>query len=61
MAANHHPGRLHEHLQAKRHAVAAEGGLRTMVMAPAMAGILAHEAMGPRNGDFSGTVGHRRR
>jgi TldD protein len=37
---------LHEHLQAKRHAVAAEGGLHTVVMAPALAGILAHEAMG---------------
>ncbi|WP_181179090.1 TldD/PmbA family protein [Methylibium rhizosphaerae] len=37
---------LHEHVQAKRHAVPAEGGLHTVVMAPALAGILAHEAMG---------------
>ena len=36
----------HEHLQAKRHAVAARGGLRTVVLAPALAGMLAHEAMG---------------
>jgi TldD protein len=38
--------RLHEHLQAKRHAVAARGGLQTVVMAPELAGMLAHEAMG---------------
>jgi TldD protein len=38
--------RLHEHLQAKRHAVAARGGLQTLVMAPELAGMLAHEAMG---------------
>jgi TldD protein len=38
--------RLHEHLQAKRHAVPARGGLHTVVMGPALAGILAHEAMG---------------
>lgn len=36
----------HEHLQAKRHAVSARGGLHTVVMAPELAGILAHEAMG---------------
>jgi len=38
--------RLHEHLQAKRHAVPARGGLHTVVMAPRLAGMLAHEAMG---------------
>ncbi len=38
--------RLHEHLQAKRHAVPARGGLHTVVMAPELAGMLAHEAMG---------------
>lgn len=38
--------RLHEHLQAKRHAVPARGGMHTVVMAPALAGMLAHEAMG---------------
>jgi TldD protein len=38
--------RLHEHLQAKRHAVAARGGLHTVVMAAELAGMLAHEAMG---------------
>lgn len=38
--------RLHEHLQAKRRAVPARGGLHTVVMAPELAGILAHEAMG---------------
>ena len=38
--------RLHEHLQAKRHAVAARGGPQTVVMAPELAGMLAHEAMG---------------
>jgi TldD protein len=37
---------LHGHLQAKRHAVPARGGLHTIVMAPQLAGILAHEAMG---------------
>lgn len=37
---------LHEHLQAKRHAVPARGGLHTVVMAPPLAGMLAHEAMG---------------
>lgn len=37
---------LHEHLQAKRHAVGARGGLHTVVMAPSLAGMLAHEAMG---------------
>ncbi len=38
--------RMHEHLQAKRHAVAARGGQSTVVMAPELAGMLAHEAMG---------------
>lgn len=38
--------RLHEHLQAKRHAVPARGGLHTVVLAPELAGMLAHEAMG---------------
>jgi TldD protein len=38
--------RLHDHLQAKRHAVPARGGVHTVVLSPAMAGILAHEAMG---------------
>ncbi|WP_158289955.1 TldD/PmbA family protein [Ramlibacter sp. WS9] len=37
---------LHGHLQAKRHAVAARGGQHTIVLAPELAGILAHEAMG---------------
>ncbi|HSW05548.1 TldD/PmbA family protein [Aquabacterium sp.] len=37
---------LHGHLQAKRQAVPASGGLHTVVMAPALAGMLAHEAMG---------------
>jgi TldD protein len=36
----------HEHLQAKRHAVAARGGLQTVVLAAPLAGMLAHEAMG---------------
>ncbi|MFO1219188.1 MAG: TldD/PmbA family protein [Burkholderiaceae bacterium] len=36
----------HEHLQAKRHAVAARGGLHTVVLAAPLAGMLAHEAMG---------------
>ena len=38
--------RVHEHLQAKRHAVAARGGQHTVVLAPELAGMLAHEAMG---------------
>ena len=38
--------RIHEQLQDKRHAVAARGGLHTVVMGPDLAGILAHEAMG---------------
>jgi TldD protein len=38
--------RLHRHLQAKRHAVPARGGLHTVVLAPDLAGMLAHEAMG---------------
>jgi TldD protein len=37
---------MHEHLQAKRHAVPARGGLHTVVLAPELAGMLAHEAMG---------------
>jgi TldD protein len=36
----------HAHLQAKRHAVAARGGTHTVVLAPELAGMLAHEAMG---------------
>lgn len=38
--------RLHAHLMAKRNAVPARGGLHTIVMAPELAGMLAHEAMG---------------
>ncbi len=38
--------RLHEHVQAKRHAVAARGGMHTVIIAPRTTGILAHEAMG---------------
>lgn len=38
--------RLHEHLQAKRHAVPARGGKHTVVISPELAGMLAHEAMG---------------
>ncbi|MBP6903278.1 MAG: TldD/PmbA family protein [Burkholderiaceae bacterium] len=38
--------RLHEHLQAKRQAVPARGGQHTVVLAPDLAGMLAHEAMG---------------
>jgi len=37
---------LHGHLQAKRHSVPARGGQHTIVLAPDLAGILAHEAMG---------------
>src|SRR5207247_1229477 len=37
---------LHGHLQAKRRAVPARGGMHRVVMAPRLAGILAHEAMG---------------
>lgn len=37
---------LYEHLLAKREAVHAKGGLQTVVLAPNLAGILAHEAMG---------------
>lgn len=37
---------LYRHLQAKRHAVPARGGLHQVVLAPQLAGILAHEAMG---------------
>ncbi len=44
---------LHEHLQAKRHAVPPRGGVQTVVLAPALAGMLAHEAMGhPCEGDI---------
>jgi TldD protein len=38
--------RLHDHLQAKRHAVPARGGEQTVVLAPDLTGMLAHEAMG---------------
>jgi len=38
--------RLHEHLQAKRHAVPARGGEHVVVLAPELTGMLAHEAMG---------------
>ncbi|WP_119396060.1 TldD/PmbA family protein [Salinibius halmophilus] len=38
--------KIYEHLMAKREAVHAKGGLQTVVMAPELAGILAHEAMG---------------
>jgi TldD protein len=51
--------RLHEHLQAKRHAVPARGGEQIVVLAPDLAGMLAHEAMGhPCEGDavLSGAV-----
>ena len=34
------------HLQAKCHAVPARGGQHTVVLVPALAGMLAHEAMG---------------
>jgi TldD protein len=45
--------RLYEHLQAKRVAVPARGGAHVVVMGPALAGILAHEAMGhPCEGDI---------
>ncbi|MEW6704286.1 MAG: TldD/PmbA family protein [Pseudomonadota bacterium] len=37
---------LYRHVQAKRHAVPARGGLSTVVLAPELAGMLAHEAMG---------------
>jgi TldD protein len=37
---------LHGHLQAKRHAVPARGGQHAVVLAPELAGMLAHEAMG---------------
>ena len=44
---------LHTHVQAKRHAVPARGGMQTVVLAPALAGMLAHEAMGhPCEGDI---------
>lgn len=59
--------RLYQHLQAKRHAVPARGGMQTVVLAPALAGMLAHEAMGhPCEGDIvlggavtAGLVGQR--
>lgn len=41
-----HFDELYNHLQAKRHAVAARGGQHTILLAPALAGMLAHEAMG---------------
>lgn len=37
---------LYEHLLAKREAVHAQGGLQRIVLAPELAGMLAHEAMG---------------
>ncbi|HTH79721.1 MAG TPA: TldD/PmbA family protein [Ramlibacter sp.] len=37
---------VHGHLCAKREAVAARGGEHTLVLAPELAGMLAHEAMG---------------
>jgi TldD protein len=37
---------LHGHLRAKCNAVAARGGEHTLVLAPELAGMLAHEAMG---------------
>jgi TldD protein len=37
---------LHSHMRAKCEAVAARGGHHTVVLAPALAGMLAHEAMG---------------
>lgn len=37
---------VYEHLQAKRHAVPARGGQQRVVIAPELAGMLAHEAMG---------------
>ncbi len=37
---------LHEHLQAKKTAIAPRGGEQTIVMAPQLTGMLAHEAMG---------------
>jgi TldD protein len=37
---------LHQHLRAKCEAVPARGGLQAVVLAPPLAGMLAHEAMG---------------
>ncbi len=37
---------LHRHLQAKCNAVAPRGGEQTVIISPALAGMLAHEAMG---------------
>lgn len=37
---------LNNHLQAKRNAVAPKGGKKTVIIAPPLAGMLAHEAMG---------------
>ncbi|MCC7151832.1 MAG: TldD/PmbA family protein [Rubrivivax sp.] len=59
--------RLHEHLQAKRHAVPARGGEQQVVLSADLTGMLAHEAMGhPCEADavLSGAVtadlqGHR--
>ena len=44
---------LHRHLQAKRHAVPARGGVHTVVMAPELAGMLAHEAGHIRGGHLA--------
>jgi TldD protein len=41
-----HFEKLHEHLLAKRRAIPAVGGQHTVVLAPELAGMLAHEAMG---------------
>lgn len=38
--------KLHGHIQAKRNAIAPRGGNQTVILAPALAGMLAHEAMG---------------
>lgn len=38
--------RLYEHIQEKKQAVPARGGVHTIVLAPELAGMLAHEAMG---------------
>jgi len=37
---------LYDHLQAKRHAVPARAGTQQVIIAPELAGMLAHEAMG---------------
>jgi len=38
--------KLHQHLQAKRKSIPTRGGQHTVVLAPELAGMLAHEAMG---------------